>query len=129
MQLTDEIKQRIEAAEHKALATCCAGEINVVPVSVVRVVGGQLWLHDFFMDKTAKNVCAEPRAALALWSGLTGIQIKGNVEYQTDGTAFEEAEKWIRENFSDRTLRGLLVFTPSVAYDISPGETAGRELL
>ena len=129
MNLSEEVIKQIESADNKALATYCAGEINVVPVSVVRVVGGTIWLHDFFMDKTVRNVCEEPRAALAVWSGLSGIQRKGTVEYQTGGTKFMEATFWVTENFSERKLKGLMVFTPSVAYDVSAGESAGRELL
>ena len=128
MKLTEDIIKQIEDAEGKALATCCAGEINVVPVSVVRVVKGKIWLHDFFMNKTAKNVCQEPQAALALWNGLEGVQIKGTVEYETSGANFDEATAWIKENFPDRKLRGLLVFDPQKAYDVSAGGNAGQQL-
>jgi len=119
IKLSTDVVNFIEVAEQKALATYCQGEINVIPVSVVRVVDGNIWLHDFFMNKTAKNVCEEPKGALALWSGLERFQIKGKVSYETKGDSFEEATNWVLENFPDRKLRGLLILTPESVYDIS----------
>jgi len=129
MELPANIIEFIEAAEQKALATSCNGEVNVVPVSVVRVSDGNIWLHDFFMNKTAKNVCEEPQASLALWSGLNGVQIKGQINYLTEGGDFEAASKWSKEKFPERTLRGLLIFTPETVYDASAkADGAGERL-
>ncbi len=127
MELTCEVVESITTAEHKALATYCSGEINVVPVSALNVVGEDIWLYDFFMDKTAKNVCAEPAAALALWHGMEGVQLKGHVSYQVAGESFDEANKWAKEKFPERTLKGVLVFKPEVIYDLTPG-AGGKKL-
>lgn len=130
MKLSAEVRECIDNADHKALATCCNGELNVVPVSVVRVVEDTIWLHNFFMDKTVTNVCKEPHAALALWNGFVGVQIKGRVTYEENGEQFTLAKEWIAEHFPQRILRGLLVFTPDAIYDISANaESAGKKLL
>lgn len=126
MELSKEIVESIQKAEHKALATFC-GEVNVVPVSVLEVVDGNIWLFNFFMDKTAKNICAEPSAALALWRGMEGVQLKGKVTHEESGENFERAKAKMKEKFPERVLKGLLIFKPEVVYDLTPG-SAGRKL-
>lgn len=130
MQLPENIKSFVEEAEQKALGTCCQGEVNVVPVSVVRMVGDKIHLHDFFMQKTTINICEAPRAALALWSGLKGVQIKGTTLYEVEGERFEESKQWIAENHPHRELRGLIIFTPEEVYDVSAEkELAGKQIV
>lgn len=130
MQLTDVIKERIEKAEHKALATCGGDGPNVVPVSITRLVGDAVWLHNFFMDKTVANIEKDPKAALVFWNGLTGVQLKGEVVYETEGENFESAKRQLAEDYPDRDLRGLLIFTPTSVFDVSANATeAGKQLL
>ena len=126
MTLSPEIVDAIQKAEHKALATFC-GEVNVVPVSVLEIVDGDIWLFNFFMDKTAKNICAEPSAALALWRGMEGVQLKGKVTHEESGENFDRAKAKMKEKFPERTIKGLLIFKPESVYDLTPG-AGGRKL-
>lgn len=121
MEFSPKIAEAILQADSKALATSGKHDINVVPVSTVRVVGGKILLMNYFFKKTLTNVQEQPHVALAFWSGLNGYQIKGRVEYIDSGSVFEEARQWVTDHVADRTLLGLLVLTPEEIYDVSPG--------
>lgn len=127
--MTKEIETAIIEAEHYALATVSGeGRVNVIPVSMVSVIDGAVWVYDCFMDKTAANVKAEPMVALSSWSGLAGVQIKGAARYHHDDTVYETAVAWLSEQHPDRTLHGVIVIAPSEAYDISAGANAGTPM-
>jgi len=111
----------IEQAESRAMATTGPHGLNVVPLSMLRVVGGSVWLFDFFMEKTTENLTAEPSVALTVWSGLTGLQLKGATAYHTEGEQFDEAVAWVKTQNPARTVRGLIVLTPNELHDVSPG--------
>lgn len=113
-------------AEAKALATTGPHGVNVVPVSVINVKESTIYLYDFFMGKTVANLSDSPAVALTAWSGLQGVQIKAVADYCTNGPEFEQAVIAMKEQFPERTLRGLIILTPIVVYDISAGlDTAG----
>lgn len=128
MTLTDTIKTQITAAEGKAMATTGPHGVNVVPVSVVELRGDAIHLFDFFMGKTVENLTAEPQVALAFWSGLTGIQIKGTAEYVAAGELYDAAVAEMAERFPERTLSGVIVVTPERVYDTGAGAAAGEDI-
>lgn len=114
------IEQFILSAKSKALATCGAQDINVVPVSSVKISEGKIWLIDYFMEKTRNNLIRNGQVALACWTDMMGYQIKGKASYNKEGRDFEEAKKWVKEILPDRTIKGLIIITPEEVYDISP---------
>lgn len=117
----------LETAEAKALGTCCKGDVNVVPVSTLKVVDDRIWLMNYFMGQTLANVCENPKVALACWKGLQGIKIKADVEQVSNGTVFEEAKAWVKKVAPSRTLKSVLVLTPTAVYDVAPvAERAGQ---
>src|SRR3989338_2963476 len=63
---TNILKSTLETAAAKALATNGPEGINVVPVSMIRVNENDIWLFEFFMDKTAKNAEAGKKAVLTI---------------------------------------------------------------
>lgn len=126
--LSNTITAALETAEAKALASTGTDGINVVPVSVITVTSSHIYLYDFFMNKTAANVQANPSVALSAWTGLAGVQVKATAEYVTEGELFSAEKAKMQEQFPERTLRGVLVLTPSQAYDISVGAEAGQTL-
>ncbi len=91
MSISPNIASFLSSAEAKAMATNGPSGINVVPVSMIKVADEAIWLFDFFMDKTVKNIQTEPKVALTAWTGMTGVQIKGVITYITSGEDFEEA--------------------------------------
>lgn len=129
MKLEQSVIDTILNADAKALATCCNNEVNVVPVSTVKVVDDTIWLMNYFMGETLANVCDNPRVALACWKGLEGIKIKATVEHVAEGPVFEKAEAWVAEVAPVRKLKSLLVLTPTAVYDVAPvAELAGKHI-
>ncbi len=110
----------LENATSKALATMGPTGLNVVPVSSLKVVDGKIWLINYFMDKTIQNILTNRQVALTAWIAMMGYQIKGAVDYQTEGVEFDQAVAWIHEMLPDRIVRGLLILTPTEIHDIAP---------
>lgn len=126
----EKIHEIIRNAEAKALATTGPAGLNVVPLSMVKVNDGStIWLFNFFMDKTVKNLAAEPFVALTCWSALRGVQIKGDATYTTSGTDFDAAANWVASQNPKRVIKGLIALVPTEIYDISPGGAFSPEEL
>lgn len=121
MEYDRDIQSFIEHAPSRALATWSGESVNVVPVSVVRIVPAGIQLFDFFMGKTRENLKHSPRVALACWSGFAGVQVKGVVTYESEGADFENAQAWALHQFPDRTLYGLITLVPDECFDLSVG--------
>lgn len=121
MRITPTVKTILESAPAKALATTCLESINVVPVSMIRVNESDIWLFDFFMNKTAHNACASRACALTAWEDMQGIQVKGDIAYITEGELFDESVDWVKTQNPDRIVKGLLIIQPTAIFDISPG--------
>ena len=56
MILDPHIKELLLTAQSKALATYSEYGLNVVPVSVLRMIDEDIILVNYFMDKTLKNI-------------------------------------------------------------------------
>jgi predicted pyridoxine 5'-phosphate oxidase superfamily flavin-nucleotide-binding protein len=114
------IEEFILSAEAKALATYSNDNLNVVPVSSIKIIEGKIWLINYFMDKTLSNILENGSVALVCWRKMMGYQIKGVVSYVTSGQDFDEAVKWIKSILPDRVVKGLIIITPNEIHDISP---------
>tara|TARA_B100000508_G_scaffold139799_1_gene138907 strand:+ start:6583 stop:6963 length:381 start_codon:yes stop_codon:yes gene_type:complete len=120
------IKETIEQAESIALATIGNGGVNVIPISVISVVGDEIHLYDFFMNKTAENIKTNPEAALVCWTGFEGVQVKAQVSYDAAGEVFEAAVPIMKERFPERTLKAVLKLAPTAIHDVAPGSLGGK---
>lgn len=107
-------------AEGKALATTGTHGLNVVPVSTVRIVDGNIWLMNYFFKKTLENIKEQPRVSFVSWKGLDGVQVKGIVTYEESGETFEIAKSWVARNVPNRTVKGLLILTPEEIHSVAP---------
>jgi len=125
--MNTEIKKHITDFTAAALATSGAQGINVVPISVVGSGDSDIFLYDFFMNKTRANVQENPKVAFTCWKGFVGIQIKGTVSYETQGDDFDTESAKMKEQFPERTLFGLLRLTPVQVCDVAPG-SAGVQI-
>lgn len=119
MKLENTITEMVLGADAKALATMSQGDINVVPVSTVKVVDDAVILVNYFMGKTLENIQDNPEVALVCWKGLGGYQIKGTVDYETDGERFIAIKNWVSEILPERIVKGILVLHPREIFDIS----------
>lgn len=128
MQLPNEVLEVIKSAENKVLATMGEDGPNVIPLSMVIVDGDDIIVCDCFMDKTARNLSNDSRAAMAFWKGFVGVQIKGHISYEKSGEHFDRYTEWLREKHADRTLRGVLVMSSEEVFDLAPSN-AGAKLV
>lgn len=130
MILTENIKKILLNADGKALATFSKDNLNVVPVSSVKVVEDKIWLINYFFNKTIQNIKNNSHVALAFWKGFEGYQIKGEVTYVTEGSMFEEAKTWIAGILPERVVKGLLIVTPDEIFDVSASkDKAGKKVV
>ncbi len=121
MKIDEHVEALIVSAESKALATY-GTHLNVVPVSSIKVVDGNIWLINYFMDKTLANILTNQSVALVCWKKMIGYQIKGTVQYKTEGKDFDHAVAWIKEVLPKRIVKGLIILTPEEIHDIAPAK-------
>lgn len=123
------IENFILSSDSKAFATYSDQSINVVPVSSIKVVDGDIWLINYFMDKTLSNIEKNPQASFVCWRKMMGYQIKGEVSYETYGQNFDLAVEWIKTILPDRVVKGLIILKPKEVYDISPSKDTKEKFL
>ena len=115
------------------LATCAAGEPNVVPVAFKDVTDdGKLIVGDVFLDTTLRNLREnDNRIAISAYDAKTleGYQIKGVTEYQTEGIVVDTFKKVVEQMFDGAvTAKGALVITPERVIVTTPGRENKKEL-
>jgi len=72
------------------------GRPNVVYVTWVKRFGESLLLADNYFDKTKSNIeNGSPGAVVFLTKQGASYQVKGSIEYQTSGEAFDEMKAWL----------------------------------
>jgi len=121
MKLSQEVTDAITSADSKVLATNGPHGINVVPVSTVFIRDDQVWLVNYFFEKTAENIQKDARVAFTCWTGFESTyQLKGEVEYVTDGEDFEEIKEWAADEHPDRSVSALPKITPEEVFDVLP---------
>lgn len=123
------VENFILSADSKAFATYSGHDINVVPVSSIKIVDGNIWLINYFMDKTLSNIEKNPEVSLVCWRKMMGYQIKGQVSYETQGENFDLAVNWIKDLLPDRVVKGLIILKPKEIYDISPTKNTKEKFL
>lgn len=121
------IKEFLLMADSKALATYANNSINVVPVSTIKVVDDEIWLIDYFMEKTVKNILENEKVSLVAWKGLFGYQLKCVADYEVAGEKFNKAVDFVKEILPERVVKGLLILKIEEAFDIAPTKNTKEE--
>ena len=133
VKLTEEMKNEINKSRLVPLATASAsGEPNVVPIGMFFLKNDEtLWIVDNFMQKTLKNVLANPKVSLYVWSpeAKDSYQIKGTVTVVTSGAELAEAKAFADSKRPGMPTKGLLKMKITEVYSVSPGPNAGKKLL
>jgi uncharacterized pyridoxamine 5'-phosphate oxidase family protein len=106
-------------SESKALASIGSMGINVIPVSTIFIEDDTIFLVDYFMDKTIKNILENNNVSIVAWSQLEGYQIKCIANYETEGERVENIKSKVKDMHPDRDLKGLLILRPQNIFDIS----------
>ncbi len=120
MKLPEKVSQFILTADSKVLATAHNNDVNVVPVSSIRIVDDKIWIINYFMGKTVANIDYNHRVALSCWKDGEGYQIKARATHITEGKAFVAAQEWIKGILPERVVKGLLVLDPTEVFDLAP---------
>lgn len=115
------------------LATCAAGEPNVVPVAFKDVTpDGRLVVGDVFLDTTLKNIKDNNgRIAISVYDAqkLEGYQIKGTAQYATEGEIVKTFKSMVEKMFHGAvTAKGALIITPEKVIVTTPGADNKKEL-
>jgi predicted pyridoxine 5'-phosphate oxidase superfamily flavin-nucleotide-binding protein len=103
--ITASIHELLTQATAKALATYHNGEVNVVPVSSIKIVDDTIRLVDYFMQKTAINIKHNPYVSLVARKEMIGYQIKGEALYVESGRHFDDACAWVARMHPDRKVK------------------------
>lgn len=115
------------------LATCANGEPNVVPVAFKDVTeDGKLVVGDVFLETTLNNIKANNgKIAISVYDAqsLVGYQIKGTVEYLTEGELVNTFKAMVEKMFNGAaTAKGALVITPTNVIVTTPGADNKKEI-
>ncbi len=130
--LKENVKKLLESSMWD-LATCADGEPNVVPVAFKFVTDdGKLAVGDVFLETTLNNIKANSgRIAISVYDAksLEGYQIKGQVEYLTDGEIVDTFKQMVEKMFNGAaTAKGALLITPKKVIITTPGADNKKEL-
>ncbi len=107
-------------------------EPNAVPVAFKDVTAdGKLVVGDVFLDTTLKNIAENGKIAVSVYNPETmeGYQIKGHVEYLTEGEWVSAFKKAVEAMFNGAaTAKGALLITPERTIVTTPGSDNKKEL-
>jgi hypothetical protein len=133
VKLTQEMKDMFEKAPAFPLATASStGVPNVAPMKSVWLIDDEtVGICDNYMKKTMDNLKENPKASIYVWGPETKgcIQIKGDVEIQTSGEAYEKMRAEKKAKSDKYPAKSRLVMTITEVYTCAPGPDAGNKLL
>ena len=130
--LTHEMKEAINKSVLLPLATASnMGIPNVIPIKFVFVENDdELWLVDNFFMKTLQNLKQNPLVALYVYLQEDSIcfQVKGTVDIQTSGTAYNRMKEMVCQERPDLPAKSLIVMHITDIYQCLPGNNAGDRI-
>ena len=98
--ITDDIKEFLQKQEFINIATCDSENIpNVAPKFLLKIDNDYIFLADYVMGRTYRNLRVNPRVSLSTvnMGTLTGYQINGEVEIIEKGLEFESLMEEFRK--------------------------------
>lgn len=107
------------------------GTPNVVPMTFVKVLDEEnILIVDNFMNKTKKNIEANPVMAICIWDLSNGksYQIKGQTTIVDSGKVFEEAKAWVGEKKPSLKPKAAVILKVEKIFDCIPGPNIGQEV-
>lgn len=109
--LTKELTKLLENREFISVATCdFKGRPNAAPKFLLKVEGDVIYLVDYTIGMTWKNLKMNPRASLSLIDPKTlkGYQINGSVHILEKGAKFEKLCKEMRDKTIHLTTQHII---------------------
>ncbi len=96
--------------------------------------GDKIVMINNFLDKTRKNMEETGWASVAAFDMdiHKAYQIKGTVEFKTEGPEYEQGKAMAKKIFEERGMqlpaKEAIILTPQEIYYLSPGPDAGKEV-
>lgn len=94
--IAKKINELIKDMDFVQMATCdMDGRPNVAPKFFLKAESGHLYMVDFVIGRTFRNLSINPRASISVvdYKNLTGYQVNGAVEVLSEGAEYEKAAK------------------------------------
>lgn len=126
----------IDLEAPKALATVdTKGKPNNVPMGSFSAIDDEtIAFADVFLGKTKKNLEATKKAAVTVYKGFNGYQVKGTFQgFRTSGDAYEKIAKQIEGMIKEILkveikVKGIGTIKVEEVYSVSPGPDAGKKI-
>jgi len=119
------IKTLIESREFISVATCdLEGRPNAAPKFLLKVDSSHIYLVDYIIGRTFRNLSVNPRASLSFFdnSTLVGYQINGSVQIIDSGpeylAALEELQRKEIDLAATRIIDGVIKGEAHKAYEV-----------
>ncbi len=125
------IKALIESREFISVASCdLDARPNAAPKFLLKVEASHIYLVDYVLGQTFRNLAANPRVSLSFLDNntLMGYQINGNVEIIDSGPEYDSALKDLERKQIDlsatRIIDGVMKGKAHKAYEMAAAEQA-----
>ncbi|TAM41414.1 pyridoxamine 5'-phosphate oxidase family protein [bacterium] len=105
------VKELIESREFISVATCNLEAIpNAAPKFLLKVEGDYIYLVDYIIGSTFRNLQVNPRASLSFLdsNSLMGYQINGRVEIIDSGKEYTTVLKELRDKQIDLSIKRII---------------------
>lgn len=123
------IKTLIESREFISVASCdLDARPNAAPKFLLKVEASHIYLVDYVLGQTFRNLQANPRVSLSFLDNntLMGYQINGNVEIIDSGQEYDSALKDLERKQIDlsatRIIDGVMKGRAHKAYEMAAAE-------
>ena len=102
VKLPSMVKEAISKQDVFPVATSdLQGTPNVVYIKYLKVIDDQtVLIADNYLHKTRDNILSNPKLSFMVLDEEKGsFQIKGSTERLTEGTMYDEVQRWVPEKF------------------------------
>jgi len=106
-----DIKSLIAAREFISVATCdLDGRPNAAPKLLPKVQEDYIYLVDYIIGRTFRNLSFNPRASLSFMdnNSLTGYQVNGKVTIVDSGEEYEDILKQLQQKKIDLSIKRVI---------------------
>jgi predicted pyridoxine 5'-phosphate oxidase superfamily flavin-nucleotide-binding protein len=109
--ITKKINELLQNREFVSVATCAADcRPNVAPKFVLKLEQRFLYLIDYVLGTTYRNIQSNPRASVSIMDteSLIGYQLNGSVQIIESGQEYEKIEKELVQREIDLSTKRII---------------------
>jgi len=107
----NKLAELLKGREFISVATCnLEAHPNAAPKFLLKLEGNFIYLVDYTIGKTFRNLSVNPYASLSFTdtSSLTGYQINGRVELIDSGKEYDQIVKELRQKEMDLSIKRIV---------------------